>query len=245
MPQTGPLMSLIVLPFVNLSGDARQDYLVDSVTDHMTAELGRIENSFVVNHATATAYRGDALDVTEIGRELGVRYAIKGTIRPASGGLRVNTQLIDTANGQHLWIDRFDIAFCEPFAMQHDIVNRLIPPLHTHLLGASGRAPQSAPAPRAARPAQGGATVVHPRGIPAPVDARAAAHIIAGQPAMRAAPASPRAVVAPPPAVPRRPPMGLRRARRSSWRSSPLSASPRSPSLAPSAMRSSRSYRGC
>jgi TolB-like protein len=165
-----------VLPFINLSGDARQDYVVDSVTDHLTSELGRIESSFVVARTTALAYRGDALDVTEIGHELGVRYAIKGSVRAAPGGLRVNAQLIDAENGQHVWVDRFDLALDEPFAMQHDIVARVIPPLHAHLLAASGRAPQSAPAPlpqaRNGALAGRGGNVVHPRGM-APPAARA------------------------------------------------------------------------
>ena len=175
-PASAPLLSLIVLPFINLSGDARQDYVVDSVTDHLTSELGRIESSFVVARTTALAYRGDALDVTEIGHELGVRYAIKGSVRAAPGGLRVNAQLIDAENGQHVWVDRFDLALDEPFAMQHDIVARVIPPLHAHLLAASGRAPQSAPAPlpqaRNGALAGRGGNVVHPRGM-APPAARA------------------------------------------------------------------------
>jgi class 3 adenylate cyclase/TolB-like protein len=185
-PPSVPLLSLIVLPFVNLSGDSRQDYLVDSVTDHLTTELARIDSSFVVARNTALSYRGDALDVTEIGRELGVHYAIKGSVRAQPGGLRINTQLIDTGTGQHLWIDRFDIAIGDAFAMQRDVVVRLIPPLHAHLLAASGRAPQPAPAvlPQTGdgAPARGvtmahphGGTVVYPRGVTPALNARAAA----------------------------------------------------------------------
>jgi class 3 adenylate cyclase len=137
-PAAPPLLSLIVLPFINLSGNARQDYVVDSVTDHLTSEMARIESSFVVVRATALSYRGDALDVTEI--------------------------------------DRFDLALGEPFAMQHDIVARLIPPLHAHLLAASGRTPQPAPTllpqARNGAPAGRGGNVVHPRGM-APPAARA------------------------------------------------------------------------
>jgi TolB-like protein/class 3 adenylate cyclase len=177
-PTTGPLLSMIVLPFVNLSGDARQDYLVDSVTDHLTSELARIESSFVVARNTALSYRGDALDVTEIGRELGVRYAIKGSVRATAGGLRVNAQLIDAGTGQHLWVDRFDIAIGDAFAMQHDVVARLIPSLHANLLATSGRAPQPAPAllPQTASgaPAGHGGSVVHPRGAVPSATARAA-----------------------------------------------------------------------
>ena len=177
VPTTAPLLSMIVLPFVNLSGDARQDYIVDSVTSHLTTELARIENSFVVPRTTALTYRGDVLEVTEIGRELGVRYAIKGSARTAAGGLRINAQLIDAESGQHLWVDRFDIALGEPFTMQHDVVARLIPALHAQLLAVSGRAPQPAspmPARNSGQPASGG-TVVHPRSAASAPAARAPA----------------------------------------------------------------------
>jgi TolB-like protein/class 3 adenylate cyclase len=194
-PPSVPLLSLIVLPFVNLSGDSRQDYLVDSVTDHLTTELARIDSSFVVARNTALSYRGDALDVTEIGRELGVHYAIKGSVRTQPGGLRVNTQLIDTETGQHLWIDRFDIAISDAFAMQRDVVVRLIPPLHAHLLAACGRAPQPAPAVLQTgdgAPTRGvtmahpqGGTVVYPRGVAPALNVRAASPVArpAGSPA--------------------------------------------------------------
>jgi len=163
---TGPLLSLVVLPFVNLSGDSRHDFLVDSVTEQLTSELARIEDSFVVNRNTALAYRGDALDVTALGMELGVRFVIKGNVRISAAGLRVNVQLIDAENGQPIWVDRFDMAIGQPFAMQHDVVVRLIPPLYAHLLAACGRAPQPAPAPLPQ--VQGNertANVIHPRGV--------------------------------------------------------------------------------
>jgi class 3 adenylate cyclase/TolB-like protein len=206
-PTSGPLLSMIVLPFVNLSGDSRQDYLVDSVTDHLTTELARLENSFVVARTTALAYRGDALDVTEIGRELGVRYAIKGSARATAGGLRINAQLIDAENGQHVWVDRFDIALGDPFAMQHDVVARLIPPFHAHLLAASGRAPRPAPPllPQAGDNGHGAPMVVHPRGVgPAPA-ARAPATPAATRPPPVARAAAPPHAPAAQPAPPRRP----------------------------------------
>jgi class 3 adenylate cyclase/TolB-like protein len=207
-PASGSLLSLIVLPFVNLSGDARQDYLVDSVTDHLTGELARIEGSFVVARNTALSYRGDALDVTDIGHELGVRYAIKGNVRAAPSGLRVNAQLIDAESGQHLWVDRFDIPIGEPFAMQRDAVVRLIPPLHAHLLAASGRAPGPAPMilPRAqsGAPTGRGGIVVHPRG------AAPAATVRVTQSAATPMGATARTEVYPAPVPRRRMPFSLR-----------------------------------
>jgi class 3 adenylate cyclase/TolB-like protein len=172
-PTAGPLLSLVVLPFINLSGTARHDFLVDAVTDQLTTELARIEGSFVVARKTALTYRGDTLEVGEVGHELGVRYVIKGSVRAHGNALRINAQLIDAGSGQHLWVDRFDIPVGEPFIMQHDVVARLVPPLHANLLAASGRAPQPAPAPLptaqgrgAGRPAGAAmATVVHPRGV--------------------------------------------------------------------------------
>ena len=187
-PATGTLLSLVVLPFVNLTGDGRQDFLVDSVTDQLTTELARIEDSFVVNRNTALAYRGDTLEVTELGSELGIRFVIKGNLRASAGGLRVNVQLIDAENGQPLWVDRFDMAIAQPFAMQHDVVVRLIPPLHAQLLAASGRAPQPAPAPLPQAEGSGRTgNVIHPRGV-----AQGAALALAATTTRAAAPAQPR-----------------------------------------------------
>lgn len=199
-PMSPPLLSLVVLPFVNLSGDGRHDFLVDSVTEQLTSELARIEDSFVVNRNTALAYRGDTLEVAELGLELGVRYAIKGSVRSGAGGLRINVQLVDTENSQPLWVDRFDMTVAQPFAMQHEVVRRVIPPLHAHLLAASGRAPH--PAPEILPQAQGGGrggNVVHPRGMgPAP-----GARAVAPAPPMRAAAPAARPAAAPAPAQPR------------------------------------------
>jgi len=203
-PSTGPLLSLIVLPFVNLSGDKRHDGLVDNVTDQLTGQLARIEDSFVVNRKTALAYRGDTLEVVELGLELGVRFVIKGSVRAAAGGLRVNAQLIDAQNGQPLWVDRFDIAIDDAFSMQHEAAVRLIPALHAQLLAASGRAPQPAPEiqpPRQASAATpSGGSVMHPRGA-APAAARRAAPTVAARP-VAASPPRPETPRPPPAARP-------------------------------------------
>jgi class 3 adenylate cyclase/TolB-like protein len=182
-PSTGPLLSLVVLPFVNLSGDRRHDGLVDNVTDQLTSQLARIDDSFVVNRKTALAYRGDTLEVAELGLELGVRFVIKGSARAAAGGLRVNAQLIDAQNnGQPLWVDRFDIAVGDAFSMQHEVAARLIQALHAQLLAASGRALQPAPEILLPQPASAvtpsGGTVMHPRGA-APAPARRAPPAVA------------------------------------------------------------------
>ena len=168
-----------MLPFVNLSGDSRHDFLVDSVTDQLTSELARVDDSFVVSRKAALGYRGDALEVTELGLELGVRFVIKGSLRAAGRGMRLNIQLIDAESAQPLWVERFDLALDAAFTMQHDAIARLIPPLHAHLLAASGQAPQPAPTvlpeqPRAGAPTGRGGNVVHPRGATQPSNVRVA-----------------------------------------------------------------------
>jgi len=128
------LLSFIVVPFVNSTGDARHDYFIDGVTDHLTSELAQIENSHAVPRAIAIAYRRDELDVTGIGRKLGVRFAIVGRVRAEKEALDINIELLETANAQCLWSDRFDIALADPFAMENAVVLRVMPPLRTQLL---------------------------------------------------------------------------------------------------------------
>lgn len=168
VPPAHQLLSLVVLPFVNLSGDRRHDFLVDGITEQLTSELARIEGSFVVNRNTALAYRGDTLEVSELGLELGIRYVIKGNVRAAGSGLRFGVQLLDAEKDQPLWLDRFDMAIGQPFTMQHDVVVRLVPPLHAHLLAASGRAAQPAPAVLQQRQSNGRGGNVIPSTRPGP-----------------------------------------------------------------------------
>jgi class 3 adenylate cyclase len=133
------LLSFIVVPFINSTGEARHDQFIDGVTDHLTNELARIENSLAVPRATAMAYRRDALDVTETGRELGVRFAIIGRVKAEREALDINIELIEAANARCLWSDRFDIALTDPSAMQSVVVLRVTPPLRAQLLIARGR----------------------------------------------------------------------------------------------------------
>ncbi|HTZ37443.1 MAG TPA: hypothetical protein VMB84_15530, partial [Stellaceae bacterium] len=139
-----------------------------------------------------------------------------------AAGLRVNAQLIDSANGQHLWIDRFDTAIGEPFAMQREVVARLIPPLHAHLLAASGRAPQPAPAPAGPVPgSRATGVLVQPRtggpaaGARAPAGGARVAAATSAAPRAGVAPATREppvrvVAVAPPPAQPAAPRAPLR-----------------------------------
>src|SRR5262245_41462126 len=101
-------LSLIVLPFANLSGDPTQGYLGDVITEELTTSLSRIRNSFVVARSTAFTYKGKAVDVRQIGRELGVRYVLEGSQQQSSGRVRVSAQLINAETGAHLWAEQFD-----------------------------------------------------------------------------------------------------------------------------------------
>lgn len=140
------LLSLVVLPFVNATGESRYDLLADSVTDQLTSELARIEDSFVVDRKTALTHRGDTPDLAALGRALGIRYAIKGRVCAAGEGLRVDAELIDAENGKTAWNGGFDLAIGDLFVMQHDVNARLVPPLYANLLSVSGHVPALQPA---------------------------------------------------------------------------------------------------
>jgi adenylate cyclase len=121
-----PAMSIMVLPFLNLSGDPRQDRISDGITDSLTTDLARaIPGSFVVSRDTAFAYKGKAGDVRQIGRALNVRYVVEGSVLPNGELVRVNSQLIDADTGGHLWAERFDLKRSDVLEVQDDIVERL------------------------------------------------------------------------------------------------------------------------
>ena len=131
-PQAAHL-SIVVLPFSNLSGDASQDYLGDVLTEELTTSLARLPGSFVVSRTTAFAYRGKAVDVKQIGKELSVRYALEGSAQKSGTRVRVSAQLIDTETGAHLWADQFDADQADLLEMQDEIVTRLARTLQIQL----------------------------------------------------------------------------------------------------------------
>ena len=120
-----PRLSIVVLPFANLSGDPEQDYFVDGVTESLTTDLSRISGSFVIGRHTAFTYKGKAVDLKKIGRELNIRYVLEGSVQRSGNRLRVNVQLIDAESGSHLWAERFDKPVADLFDMQDEIVARL------------------------------------------------------------------------------------------------------------------------
>jgi adenylate cyclase len=117
-----PRLSLVVLPFENLSGDAADNYLVEGITDDLTGDLSHIPGAFVIARASAYSYQGKAMDIRRIGQELGVRYAVQGSARRAGPMLRVNAELISTETGSQLWSDHFDQPISDLAAGQEQIV---------------------------------------------------------------------------------------------------------------------------
>ena len=131
-----PRMSMVVLPFASLGGDAQHEHFVDAVTESLTTDLSRIANAFVVARNTAFTYKGKPVDAKQIGRDLNVRYILEGSIQHGGSRMRVNAQLIDAATGNHMWADRFDKPVADLFDMQDEIVSHLANQLRPELLAA-------------------------------------------------------------------------------------------------------------
>jgi TolB-like protein/class 3 adenylate cyclase/Tfp pilus assembly protein PilF len=141
LPPSAPRLSIVVLPFANLSNDPEQDYFVDGVTESLTTDLSRVSGSFVIARNTAFTYKDKPFDVKQIGRELNVRYVLEGSVQRGGNRMRVNVQLIDAESGTHLWAERFDKPLADLFDMQDEIVSRLANTLNTQLINAeAGRA---------------------------------------------------------------------------------------------------------
>jgi TolB-like protein len=124
-PLAAQRLSVVVLPFANLSGDPAQDYLADALTDQLTTAIARLHDSFVIARNTAFTYKGKPVDAKAIGRDLGVRYVLEGSVLPTGNQVRVNAQLIDADSGAHLWADQFDTPRADLLQTQDEIVTRL------------------------------------------------------------------------------------------------------------------------
>lgn len=142
-----PRLSIVVLPFANMGGDAEQDYFVDGVTESLTTDLSRIRGSFVIARNTAFTYAGKANDITRIGRELNVRYALEGSVQRSGNRMRVNAQLIDAQSGAHLWAERFERPMTDLFEMQDEIVARIANTLNAQFVAVEARRAERAPTP--------------------------------------------------------------------------------------------------
>jgi adenylate cyclase len=124
-PLAAQRFSIVVLPFANLSADPAQDYLADALTDELTTDLARLPDTFVIARNTAFTYKGKPVDAKTIGKDLGVRYVLEGSVQPSDNRVRVNAQLIDAGSGAHLWADQFDAARADLLDTQDEIVSRL------------------------------------------------------------------------------------------------------------------------
>jgi adenylate cyclase len=118
-------LSIVVLPFNNLSGDPAQDYLVDALTDGLTTSLARFHDTFVIARNTAMTFKGKAVDAKAVGKDLGVRYVLEGSVQPSGDRTRVNAQLIDAGSGAHLWAEQFDTPRADPLQTQDAIIAHL------------------------------------------------------------------------------------------------------------------------
>jgi len=133
--------SVAVLPFDNMSPDAEQAYFADGLAEDLITDLSKVPGLFVIARNSSFAYRGRALDVRQIARELGVRFVIEGSVRRAAGRLRISAQLIDATSGNHLWADRFDRELADVFAIQDEVAGRIVEAL-------AGLLPAAPPLPK-------------------------------------------------------------------------------------------------
>jgi TolB-like protein/class 3 adenylate cyclase len=125
-PQALPLPdkpSIAVLPFANMSGDPEQEYFADGMVEEIITALSRIRWLFVIARNSTFTYKGQAVDVKQVGRDLGVRYVLEGSVRKAAGRVRITAQLIDTTTGAHLWADRFDGSLDDVFDLQDEVAS--------------------------------------------------------------------------------------------------------------------------
>jgi TolB-like protein/DNA-binding SARP family transcriptional activator len=128
-PEALPLPSkpsIAVLPFQNLSGQAEQDYFADGMVEEIITALSRMRWLFVIARNSSFTYKGRSLDVKQIGRELGVRYVLEGSVRKAGDKVRISGQLVDATTGVHLWADRFDGTLEDVFDLQEQVTSRVV-----------------------------------------------------------------------------------------------------------------------
>jgi TolB-like protein/Flp pilus assembly protein TadD len=131
-----PRLSIVVLPFTNLSNDPEQGYFADGITEDLTTDLSRIAGMIVISRNTAFTYRNKSVDTKQIGHELSVRYVLEGSVRRSSNQVRVNAQLIDAETAAHLWAERFDTDVGDLFTLQNEITTRIANALNLELIAA-------------------------------------------------------------------------------------------------------------
>jgi TolB-like protein/DNA-binding winged helix-turn-helix (wHTH) protein len=140
-----PRLSIVVLPFANLSDDREQQYFADAVTEDLTTDLSRLANMLVISRNTAFTYRNRPVDTKQIGRELGVRYVLEGSVQRSGNEVRIRAQLIDAASDTNLWAERFDHGIGDLFALQNEITGRIRNALNLELMAAEAARPTEHP----------------------------------------------------------------------------------------------------
>jgi TolB-like protein/class 3 adenylate cyclase len=144
-PAVAPRLSIVVLPFANLSNDPEQQYFADGITEDLTTDLSRIADMVVISRSTAFTFQGKRVDIKQINRELCVRYVLEGSVRRSGNRIRVNAQLIDAETDAHLWAERFDGDASDLFGLQDEITSRIANTLGVELRAADAARPTEHP----------------------------------------------------------------------------------------------------
>jgi TolB-like protein/cytochrome c-type biogenesis protein CcmH/NrfG len=144
-PLVAPRLSIVVLPFANLSRDPGQQYLADGITEDLTTDLSRMERMLVISRGSAFTYKDKPVNAKQIGRELGVRYLLEGGVARSGDRIRVNAQLVDAETDTHLWAERFDRDLGDLFALQNEITARIAITLNFRLAAAEAARPTERP----------------------------------------------------------------------------------------------------
>jgi len=126
--------SIAVLPFQNMSGDPEQEYFADGIVEEIITALSRFKSLFVIARNSSFSYKGKSPDIRQVGRELGVRYVLEGSVRKAAGKVRITGQLIDAATGTHIWADRFERDLTDVFALQDEVTVAVVSAIQPKLL---------------------------------------------------------------------------------------------------------------
>ena len=140
-PRPKPRLSIVVLPFADLSDGREQQYFADGITQDLTTDLSRLDGMFVISRNTALSYRNKRFDTRRIGHELGVRYVLDGSVQRAGRQMRVTAQLVDAATDAHLWAERFDRETSDLLALQDEITGRIANALGIELIALEAARP--------------------------------------------------------------------------------------------------------
>ena len=144
-PLVAPRLSIVVLPFTNLSKDPDHQYFADGITENLTTDLSRIADTFVISSNSAFTYQGKRVDTKQIGRDLGVRYVLEGSVERSGNQVRLNAQLTDAETDADLWAERFDGDTTDLFALQDEVTRRIAISLNHELIVAEATRPTRNP----------------------------------------------------------------------------------------------------